>query len=160
MISYSYGMYHITFISLVYKYISLLLFSTKFYRTQIFLLLVYTQSYILNFLFILDFPWYKFSPTKRSWKWSIWRIIWNIFLYSFILYLAFNAAIVRNRKFRKAVIDFYFEYQVTYHQQRLIRFFTLPIFKIYDISKFHNDECLIHNPFIPPGRCIKMFPIH
>lgn len=92
-----------------------------------------------------NFPWYKFTPQpKTSWFSRIFKLM----LYSFIIYLAFTAVLERNRRLKKNFNDFIHDYEIIYHETRILRFLTLPIFKFYDLSKFHNSECVIHNPFI------------
>lgn len=90
-----------------------------------------------------NFPWYKFNPPKRS----LMSKLGTIFLYSFIIYLAYSAVLERNRRLKKRVDDFFFDNQYSYQQQRFLRFVTLPLFKLYDVSLFHNEECLVKNPF-------------
>ena len=68
-------------------------------------------------------------------------------LYLFILYLACNALLERNRRLRKTVYDFLHDHEVAYHQMRLMRFLVLPVFKFYDLSKFHTTQCIVQNPF-------------
>ena len=68
-------------------------------------------------------------------------------LYLFILYLACNALLERNRRLRKTVHDFLHDHEVVYHQMRLMRFLVLPVFKLYDLSKFHTTHCIVQNPF-------------
>ena len=68
-------------------------------------------------------------------------------LYLLILYLACNALLERNRRLRKTVHDFLHDHEVVYHQMRLMRFLVLPVFKFYDLSKFHTTHCIVQNPF-------------
>ena len=97
----------------------------------------------------LDFPFYKFSPAaKPTWKSRFFKML----LYLFILYLACNALLERNRRLRKTVHDFLHDHEVVYHQMRLMRFLVLPVFKLYDLSKFHTTHCIVQNPFKLQGR--------
>ena len=96
----------------------------------------------------LDFPFYKFSrATKPTWKSRFFKML----LYLFILYLACIVLLERNRRLRKTVYDFLHDHEVAYHQMRLMRFLVLPVFKFYDLSKFHTTHCVVQNPFKPQG---------
>lgn len=90
-----------------------------------------------------NFPWYKYDPPKKSCK----SKLFNFLLYSFIVYLAVGAVLERNRRWKKRVDDFIFDSQISYHSQRVIRILTLPLFKVHDLSQYHENECLIYNPF-------------
>ncbi|XP_066912744.1 uncharacterized protein [Clytia hemisphaerica] len=90
-----------------------------------------------------NFPWYKYNPQKRSWK----SKIFNFMLFSFILYLLYGAAMEKNRRLKKRIDDYIFDSELSYHTHRLLRIVTLPIFKIYDLSKLHDQDCIINNPF-------------
>ena len=57
----------------------------------------------------LDFPFYKFSrAAKPTWKSRFFKML----LYLFILYLACNVLLERNRRLRKTVYDFLHDHEV------------------------------------------------
>lgn len=95
-----------------------------------------------------NFPFYKFtSKPKTSWT----SRVGKMFLYAFILYLAYCALLERNKRLQKTVNDYLHDHEFSYHQMRILRFLVLPVFKFYDLSKFHMNQCLIQNPFKSKG---------
>lgn len=90
------------------------------------------------------FPWYKYKKVKKTWKSKFIKFC----LISILVYFGIGALLQRNRRMKKNINDYIFDLQLPYQQNRIFRFLTLPIFKYYDLSKFHSSECLVHNPFL------------
>ena len=113
-------------------------------KDQYYLLSPYT---VQHFLSPIDFPWYKYNTKKRSWKSSI----FNFCLFALIAYLAYGAVMERNRRWKKRVDDYIFDSQISYHTHRIMRIISLPLFKFVDLSKYHDSDCIINNPFKTKG---------
>ena len=67
------------------------------------------------------------------------------------MYLVYGAVMERNRRWKKKVDDYIFDSQISYHTHRVMRIMSLPLFKIFDLSKFHDQDCIINNPFKTKG---------
>ena len=67
------------------------------------------------------------------------------------MYLVSGAVMERNRRWKKKVDDYIFDSQISYHTHRVMRIMSLPLFKIFDLSKFHDQDCIINNPFKTEG---------
>ncbi|XP_047134512.1 uncharacterized protein LOC101241624 isoform X1 [Hydra vulgaris] len=94
-------------------------------------------------VFFESFQWYKYNNVKKSLKSYIYK-----FLVCFLItYLAFNALIENNKVVSSKYNEIMFGYQVHYHIQRYMRFIALPFYKLHDLSKYHDGECLLRNPF-------------